>query len=201
MLDSNQTLNIIINPGKLLPAQKFSKEWTIFYLYSYKAQNKRWLTGWQAGRQKKPPPRIWNFWNSLKPSAHCTILHKCWFLSMHAIACQVIAHSHDASCWDNPPFQLSILTNWSSFSSSADLVRLLFILLTLITPEEKRASICCCCCCCCHMGEWPGSSGDQCNRFVAHKKLAKMLLPIITSHHNQTSYLHSKCDMVGVRNQ
>jgi hypothetical protein len=26
MLDSNQTLNIIINPGKLLPAQKFSKE-------------------------------------------------------------------------------------------------------------------------------------------------------------------------------
>jgi hypothetical protein len=59
---------------------------------------------------------------------------------------------------------------------------------------------CCCCCCCCRMGEWPGSNSNQ-NRFVAHKKLAKMLLPIITSHHNQTSYLHSKCDMVGVSNQ
>lgn len=114
MLDSNQTLNIIINPGKLLPAQKFSKEWTIFYLYSYKAQNKRWLAGRQAGRRSPHPG--FGISGTLLNHPHTVQ----FYTNVSFWACQVIAHSHDASCWDNPPFQLSILTNWSSFSSSAD---------------------------------------------------------------------------------
>ncbi len=55
MLDSNQTLNIIINPGRLLPAQKFSKEWTIFLPLQLQSSKQK-MAGWLAGRQAEEAP-------------------------------------------------------------------------------------------------------------------------------------------------